>query len=94
MDKTQQANLIFTEEEWKYLVNELSLSPRQSEVVSCLLSGNSDKQIARKLKISLPTVRTHMTRLFLKYNVQDRSELILYVFGEFRKNCDSNHNFQ
>ncbi len=94
MDKKQRANLIFTEEEWKYLVNELSLSPRQGEVVSCLFSGHSDKQIAIKLKIALPTVRTHMTRLFLKYNVQDRAELILYVFEEFRKNCDSNHNFQ
>ncbi len=77
---------IFTESEWLEIVNELSLPPRQVEVIKLLFVGHSDKQIARELQISVPTVRTHLSRLFSKFDVQDRTELILYVFRKFRKN--------
>lgn len=83
---------IFSEKEWKILVNELSLSPRQSEVIQHLFSGRSDKQISRELEIAVPTVRTHLTRLFSKFDLQDRNELILHVFCHFRKGCRTNGN--
>ena len=78
---------VFTEEEWKVLSEELSLSPRQCEVIHHLLSGFSDKQIATKLNIAVPTVRTHLSRLFSRFNLQDREELILRVFCQFRRGC-------
>jgi DNA-binding NarL/FixJ family response regulator len=81
------ATKIFSENEWLQLSNELYLSPRQAEIVKCILWGCSDKQIARELQISVATVRTHLSRLFSKLNIQDRSELILYVFGYFREKC-------
>lgn len=75
---------IFSESEWAELVNELGLSPRQAEIIKLLFSRHSDKQIALELQISVATVRTHLSRLFSKFNVQDRHELILYVFRQFR----------
>jgi len=81
---------IFTESEWAELVNELRLSPRQAEVIRYLFLGHSDKQIATGLQISLPTVRTHLSRLFSRFDVQDRTELVLYVFRYFRKNSGAN----
>ena len=78
---------VFSKREWLDLVNHLSLSPRQTEITKLLFHGCSDKQIARKLQISIPTVRTHLGRLFLKLDVQDRSELLVYVFQHFRNNC-------
>lgn len=77
---------IFTENEWLEIVNELSLPPRQVEVIKYLFLGHSDKQIARELQISVPTVRTHLSRLFSRFDVQDRIELVLYVVRYFRKN--------
>ena len=77
---------IFSESEWLEIANELSLPPRQAEVIKLLFVGHSDKQIALELQISVPTVRTHLSRLFSKFDVQDRTELILYVFRKFRKN--------
>jgi len=74
---------VLTENEWLELVGDLRLSPRQAEIVKLLLSGMSDKQIAKQLHIGRPTVRTHLSRLFSKYEVQDRSELIVYVLGHF-----------
>lgn len=66
-------------QEWVQLTRSLELSPRQADIVKHLLRGESDKQIARDLKISVPTVRTHLRRLFQKFGVSDRVELILYI---------------
>ena len=77
----------FTSSEWADLAETFSLSRRQTEVLTQLLQGHSDKQIASALHMSVPTVRTHLTRLFLKFDVQDRCELILHVFGYFCENC-------
>ena len=78
---------IFSESEWMELVKELSLSPRQAQVVKCLFLGHSDKQIALVLQMAMPTVRTHLSRLFSKFDVQDRTELVLYVFHRFHHGC-------
>ena len=77
---------IFTESEWLDIVDKLSLSPRQGELIKCLFAGDSDKQISSDMGISIPTVRTHLSRLFMKFDLQDRTELVLYVFQQFRKN--------
>ncbi len=69
------------------LVKELALSPRQSEITELLFLGMTDKQIASQLNLALPTVRTHLARLYAKLHVQDRVELILHVFSEFRHKC-------
>jgi DNA-binding CsgD family transcriptional regulator len=78
---------IFSNSEWAELVSKLSLSPRQAEVIQRILSGRSDKQIAMDLQIGLPTVRTHLNRAFLRFGVQDRIELVIYVFRKFRELC-------
>jgi DNA-binding CsgD family transcriptional regulator len=81
---------IFSKSEWAEIVSELSLSPRQAEVIQRILSGRSDKQIARDLQISVPTVRTHLNRAFLRFGVQDRIELVIHVFSKFREICRTN----
>lgn len=81
---------IFSKSEWEDLVSKLSLSPRQAEVIQRILSGRSDKQIARDLQISVPTVRTHLNRAFLRFGVQDRIELVIHVFNKFREGCRTN----
>jgi len=72
---------LISEQEWDQLQHYLDLSPRQAEIVREILHGKSDKQIARELDIALPTVRTHLGRLFQKYDLNDRVELILHVFA-------------
>jgi len=72
-------------EEWTRLVNDLALSPRQTQIIKHLLRGESDKQIARALEISVPTVRTHMGRLFHKFGLNDRVELVLCIFACLRE---------
>jgi DNA-binding CsgD family transcriptional regulator len=84
---TPKREEIFSEAELGQLVEALSLSPKQTDIVRCLFAGCSDKQIANRMNIHIPTVRTHITRLFRKLNVDDREGLILHIFGHFRKGC-------
>lgn len=52
------------------------LTQRETEVCSLILQGHSDKEISRRLSISFPTVRTHLSHAFSKAGVTSRAELI------------------
>lgn len=79
--------MMFSKRAWAELAGGLALSPRQGQIVLCLLQGRSDAQIAQALGISVATVRTHLSRLFGKLGRQDRVELILHVFEKFLAGC-------
>jgi len=81
---------IFSQPQWDELTRSLELSPRQYDVVRCIFRGFSDKQIAGALEISISTVRSYLWRLFIKFDVHDRNELILHVVGTFLDECRNN----
>lgn len=54
------------------------LSPREEDVVRCVVSGKRNAEIARELEITEETVKTHLNRIFRKLGVRDRVELVLY----------------
>jgi DNA-binding CsgD family transcriptional regulator len=79
-----------SEQEWARLREHLHLPVRQAEIAWHILSGKSDKQIARAMGISITTVRTHVSRVFRKFDLSDRGELMLHVFMCLRQ-CDAAH---
>jgi DNA-binding NarL/FixJ family response regulator len=58
---------------------ELSLTPRQLEIVEDVVAGFSNKEIAQKLSLSEDTVKHHMTNIFDKIGVSKRLELALFA---------------
>lgn len=50
------------------------LSPRELEVLSLIVDGLSNQQIADKLIISLPTAKTHVRNILNKLAVDDRTQ--------------------
>ncbi len=52
------------------------LSERESHLAQCICRGLSDKEIARELHIEFSTVRTHITKIFKKLNVSNRTQLV------------------
>jgi DNA-binding CsgD family transcriptional regulator len=52
------------------------VSSREREVLRCIAEGCSNKQIADRLFISVPTVKTHLYRVFRKLDVGSRFELL------------------
>lgn len=77
-------NGLFSEPEWDCLIAHLSLAERQAEILHLLLHGENDKQIAQRLGISLPTIRTHLQRIFARFDVSNRTSLVVEVFRQFR----------
>jgi NarL family two-component system response regulator LiaR len=55
-----------------------TLTPREQEVLSLMVAGKSNAQIAELLVISLPTVKTHVSQIFAKLKVKSRAEAIVY----------------
>ena len=55
------------------------LSKREHEVLSVLVTGASNKEIARSLEITERTVKAHLSSIFQKTGVQDRVSLVLLM---------------
>lgn len=53
------------------------LTPRQEEVLRCICSGQSNKEIARELNLQEPTVKMYVKMLFAKLNVNNRTQAVL-----------------
>jgi DNA-binding NarL/FixJ family response regulator len=58
---------------------ERELSPREREVLSMVAEGLSNKLIARRLDISEKTVKAHLTRVFERIGVSDRTQAALWL---------------
>lgn len=56
-----------------------ALSPRELEVLDCLVMGNSNKEIAARLYITEQTVKNHMTSVLRKLQVEDRVAALRYA---------------
>jgi DNA-binding CsgD family transcriptional regulator len=57
-------------------IERLGISKRELEVLELLATGNSNQEIADKLFVSLNTVKTHTSNLFMKLNVKRRTQAI------------------
>jgi DNA-binding CsgD family transcriptional regulator len=51
------------------------LTPTELRVVDCVAEGLTNPQIAKKLFMARPTVKTHLTHVFNKLDMSTRSEL-------------------
>jgi PAS domain S-box-containing protein len=63
----------------KFVKRELkqyNLTPRQQEIALLTISGNSNRNIAKKLYISEHTVKDHMKEIFHTISIHHRSELV------------------
>src|SRR5215212_6060528 len=59
-----------------------TLTERELEIITALARGQSNKQIARGLSISEKTVRNHVSNIYKKLHVYDRTQAVLYAIRE------------
>ena len=72
---------VFVTQSEEFTINEtelkkLNLSNREYEVLQLLAKGYSNSEIASNLFLSLSTVKTHVSNLFLKMDVKSRTQTI------------------
>lgn len=54
------------------------LSPRERAILRCLIEGDSNKCIARKLEIAEATVKVHVKAILRKIRVQNRTQAAIW----------------
>ncbi len=60
---------------------EVKLTKRENEIVSLIVSGLSNPEIAQKLFLSIETVKTHRKNLMFKLNVKNTAGLVKYAIN-------------
>jgi len=68
------------EEKSKKGINEQNLTKREYEVLTLLAEGLNNKQMGECLFISEKTVKNHISSIFKKINVSDRTQAAIYAY--------------
>ena len=56
------------------------LTGREFEILLLMAQGKTNQDIADELFIALKTVKTHVSNILSKLNVQDRTQAVIYAF--------------
>ena len=67
--------------EWAVSPADLSLTPRQGEILALVLRGLPNKRIALTLCLSESTVKEHLTGIFERLGVKSRVEILTHLRG-------------
>lgn len=76
---TKKKTIIITNPAFQFdqsRIDSLGISKREYEVLELMAKGLSNQEIADKLFVSLNTVKTHSSKLFLKLEVSRRTHAI------------------
>jgi DNA-binding NarL/FixJ family response regulator len=60
----------------------LKLTPREMEILDLLAKGASNKEIAQQLCIEEKTVKNHMSNIFAKLHVNDRTQALIVAIRQ------------
>lgn len=58
------------------------LTSREMEILMLMAEGKTNQDIADELYIALKTVKTHVSNILSKLNVQDRTQAVIYAFKQ------------
>jgi DNA-binding NarL/FixJ family response regulator len=56
------------------------LTEREHEVLSLVAQGLSNSELAETLHVSLPTAKTHVSRILTKLGARDRTQLVILAY--------------
>lgn len=60
-------------------VKKVKLTKREQEIMVCVASGMMNKEIALDLNIREETVKNHLSKIYYKFHVNDRTQAVVYA---------------
>ena len=63
----------------RFLVDTYNISKRESEIITLLINGKTNREISEVLFIGLPTVKTHLNQIYKKLGVSNRASVVSLV---------------
>ena len=60
----------------------VNFTPRENEIISAIVTGRANKEIAAKLCISEDTGKHHLSNIFDKAGVSNRLELAIWSMNK------------
>lgn len=70
-----------SEADWKYFGSTPQLSPREQEILSSISHGDTVRQTAKALGVSIKTIENTQGRLFRKLGVRNRAGALTVAYG-------------
>ena len=64
----------------------MGLTPREVELIQQVAQGLSNKEIAQTLFLSEGTVKIILVRFYLKLELRDRTQLVIFAYENKLKN--------
>jgi len=68
------------EKQMTFLMQEAGLTQREADVARLICEGLSDKEIAKKIHLSPHTVKDHLKRIYSKFRVHARVQLVSLMY--------------
>ena len=69
----------FSKYKKEYIIRDTKLTAREKEIITCVASGMVNKEIAYFLRIREETVKNHLSNIFRKFDVHDRTQAVIYA---------------
>ncbi|GAC1368364.1 MAG: hypothetical protein NVS2B12_15860 [Ktedonobacteraceae bacterium] len=73
---TTNGEIVATDEKDKDQREEIKLTERECEILQGVAHGERNKEIAARLGISEPTVKSHLANIYFKLNVDSRASAV------------------
>lgn len=83
-----------SKEDYSFSLSGTSFTPREKDVLACMLSGRSFKAIAALLNLSPKTIETHTRNIFQKTHINNREEAINHIESSNQYETLKEHYFK
>jgi two-component system, NarL family, response regulator LiaR len=76
LQRNAQKSGVISQKSFSLPAADISISPREFEVLQRIACGYSNQEIADQLNVSLSTVKTHSSNIFAKLDVKRRTQAV------------------
>jgi len=73
---------ILNDKHWSYIRRLYRMSPREVEVAQLICQGFNNDEIAKNLKITHGTVKTHLRNIYRRVHVQNKITMLLRLVAQ------------